>query len=84
MYLHLGQDKSVTHKEIIGIFDLDTTTVSKVSRDFLRKKETDGKVVTVGFELPKSFVLCENGTVILSPISTQTLLKRIRFSPPDR
>ena len=35
MYLHLGQDTVVKKKDIIGIFDMDTTTVSKISRDYL-------------------------------------------------
>ena len=35
MYLHLGQNTVITHDEIIGIFDLDNTTVSKKTRDYL-------------------------------------------------
>ena len=78
MYLHIGNDKVITHNEIVGIFDLDNTTVSKKTRDFLNKKEKNGEVITVGFELPKSFIVCRNGRVYLSPVSTQTLLKRIK------
>lgn len=80
MYLHLGHDKIITHDEIVGIFDLDNTTVSKVSRDFLSQKEKNGDVITVSYELPKSFVLCKSGKVYLSPISPQTLLKRAKKS----
>lgn len=82
MYLHLGQDTVVSFDEIIGIFDLDTTTVSKISRDYLTKAEKSGKVINVSTDLPKSFVLCkkENGTenIYLSQISSTTLLKRAR------
>lgn len=39
MYLHLGQDKVVSMDEIVGIFDLDTSTVSKATRDYLAKAE---------------------------------------------
>ena len=42
MYLHLGQDKVVSMDEIVGIFDLDTSTVSKATRDYLAKAEKDG------------------------------------------
>ena len=65
--------------DIIGIFDLDTSTISKNTRDFLSQSEKDGKVINVSFELPKSFILCrekESYRVYISQISSQTLLKR--------
>lgn len=58
MYLHLGQDKVVNMDEIIGIFDLDTSTVSKSTRDYLTKAEKDGFVTNVCTDLPKSFIVC--------------------------
>lgn len=58
MYLHLGQDKVVNMDEIIGIFDLDTSTVSKSTRDYLTKAEKDGCVTNVCTDLPKSFIVC--------------------------
>ena len=79
MYLHLGQDKVVKKKNIIGIFDLDTATVSKKTRDFLANAEKKGNVINVTYELPKSFVVCsENGKtkVYISQLSSTTLLKR--------
>ena len=85
MYLHLGQDTVVHTDEIVGIFDLDTSTVSKRTREFLTKAEKAGRVVNVSMELPKSFVLCakkgEKGsyTLYISQISSSTLLKRTGF-----
>lgn len=79
MYLHLGQDTVVKKKNIIGIFDLDTATVSKKTRDFLANAEKKGNVINVTYELPKSFVVCsENGKtkVYISQLSSTTLLKR--------
>ncbi len=79
MYLHLGQSTVITHDEIIGIFDLDNTTVSKKTRDYLSKAEKEGRVNVVSYELPKSFIVCGdkgNQKVYLSQISTTTLLKR--------
>lgn len=58
MYLHLGQDKVVSMDEIVGIFDLDTSTVSKATRDYLAKAEKDGCVTNVCTDLPKSFIVC--------------------------
>lgn len=86
MYLHLGQDTVVRTRDIIGIFDLDITTVSKHTRNFLTKREKEGCVVNVTYELPKSFILCKNkrkkkGSVYISQLSTATLLKRRKILP---
>ena len=79
MYLHLGENTVVTTKSILGIFDIDTTTISKNTRDYLTKAEKAGNVINVSTELPKSFIVCsENNktTVYISQISSRTLLKR--------
>ena len=80
MYLHLGQSTIIIHDEIIVIFDLDNTTVSKKTRDFLSVSEKKGIIKTVSYELPKSFIVCSDkkgeSTVYLSQISCATLLKR--------
>ncbi len=81
MYLHLGQDTVVRTGSIIGVFDLDNTTVSKHTRSFLTKAQQEGRVVNVSAELPKSFILCaEEGVqrVYLSQLAPVTLLKRSR------
>lgn len=83
MYLHLGMDKVITFDEIIGIFDLDTTTVSKSTRNYLAKAEKAGIVENICYDLPKSFIVCKtkNGEdkVYISQISSQTLLKRTNY-----
>lgn len=80
MYLHLGQNTVITFDEIIGIFDLDNTTVAKKTRDYLSTAQREGRVIEVSNELPKSFIVCndKNGKILiyLSQISTTTLLKR--------
>ncbi|MBQ5565478.1 MAG: DUF370 domain-containing protein [Clostridia bacterium] len=79
MYLHLGADVVILKRDIVGIFDLDTTTISKHTKNYLALAEKNGKVVNVSYELPKSFVvICENGItkVYISQLSSQTLLKR--------
>lgn len=82
MYLHLGRDTLVKTRDLIGIFDLDNTTVAKGTRGFLEKAEKAGQVVTVADDLPKTFVLCGKSRrecrVYLSQISTSTLKKRTR------
>ena len=83
MYLHLGQDKVVSMDEIVGIFDLDTSTVSKATRDYLAKAEQDGCVTNVCTDLPKSCIVCigrdQKTHVYISQISSSTLLKRTEY-----
>lgn len=65
--------------DIIGIFDLDNTTVSKVSRNFLECMEKKGKVINVSEKLPKSFLVSVYGgedKVYISQMSPLTLNKR--------
>ncbi len=80
MYLYLGQDTVVKTGDIIGIFDLDNTSVSKETRGYLSFSEKQKRVLTVSEELPKSFVVCECGGKIrdyLSQLAPATLLKRL-------
>lgn len=84
MYIHLGQETVVKTEDVIGIFDLDSTTISKHTRNFLNKAEKKGEVITITYELPKSFVLCKgkkekNRKIFLSQISSSTLVKRSGF-----
>jgi hypothetical protein len=79
MYLHIGNGKNVRKKNIIGIFDLDTATVSKITKRFINKKEKKGLVEYSDYDLPRSFILVDNkedSKIILSRISTQGLIYR--------
>ena len=78
MYLHIGNGKSVKKNKIIGIFDLDITSQSHITREFLRNSEKKGIVVNAAEDIPKSFIVCggEGGTVYLSQPATSTLLRR--------
>lgn len=80
MYLHIGNRKSVRKKDIVGIFDLDTATVSRSGRDFINKMQGENKVEYDDTDLPRSFVLTTEGgdpKVRLSRISTQGLKLRL-------
>jgi len=79
MYLHLGSGVAIPYKNIIGIFDLDNTSTSRITQNFLRAAQESGAVETVSYELPRSFIVCEisgKPRIYISPISSQTLLKR--------
>ena len=83
MYLHLGQDTVIKVEDIVGIFDIETSTISKNSRKYLADAQKAGLIVNVSMEMPKSFVLCCNKknkvTVYISQISSTTLLKRTGY-----
>jgi len=83
MYLHLGQDTVVKVEDIVGIFDIETSTISKTTRKYLADAQKAGIIVNVSMEMPKSFVLCcnkkEKVTVYISQISSTTLLKRTGY-----
>ena len=80
MYLSIGNDLAVRESSIIGIFDMDNTSTSKRTREFLTKAEQEGQVIPCD-DLPKSFVLtAEYGLnrVHLTSLSSATLEKRLK------
>ena len=87
MYIHLGNDVSVRTREIVGVFDMEATTISKDTRAFLSKCEDRDCVTDVSPDLPKSFILCSiDGTpqLYISAVAPATLAKRVRSSSARR
>lgn len=80
MVLHLGADTMIPKREIVGIFDLENTSVSPRTRDFLAMAQRRQEVINVSIEeLPKSFVVCQTDAgqrVYISPIAPSTLRRR--------
>lgn len=85
MYLHLGSNVSVPIEDLVGIFDLDNASTSRITREFLRRAEEEGMVITVSEDLPKSIVVCcPRGSwqrVYISPLASATLLGRLESIP---
>lgn len=81
MYLHLGQSTVIRTDSVIGIFDLDNSTVMKSTRDYLNKAQKDGDIVNVSDELPKSFTVTEDKKkgrkVYIAQPAVPTLIKRL-------
>lgn len=78
-YLHLGKGTVVNTADIVGIFDLDITSQSHLTRRFLREAEQRGQVVNAAEDIPKTFVVCREGgetRVYLSQMAAATLLRR--------
>jgi hypothetical protein len=79
VFLHLGENVVVPIKDVIGIFDIETTMYSSDTSQFLRLAEEDDFVEKITDDKPKSFVIAEvnkKSKVYLSPISSSTLNKR--------
>ena len=79
MYIHLGEQISINDSTVIGIFDIENTTIGSDTRSYLSRLEKEGKAVNASDEMPKSFVVCiENDEEIayISSISASTLRKR--------
>ena len=79
MYLSIGNDMAVRDKSIIGIFDLDNTSTSRRTRDFLERAEREGRVVPCD-ELPKAFVLTREygfDRVHLTALGSRALERRL-------
>ena len=80
MYLSIGNDMAVRDRNIIGIFDLDNTTITARGREFLDRAEKEGQVVPWD-DLPKSFILTmEYGMtkIYQTSLTTATLEKRLK------
>ena len=80
MYLHVGNNQNVRMKNIIGIFDADSATVSAVTKKYLSAEESKKNVHFASMELPKSFVLYSDGKgsykICFSQLSTSALAGR--------
>lgn len=82
MYIYLGGNTVISTNDILGIFDMDTSTVNKATRDYLSNAEKNKKTVYVNFELPKSFVVCRD-KIYICPLNTSTLIKECRQGKKD-
>ena len=79
MYVHLGRDYVLNDRDIIGIFNLETTTISPRGREFLNYAQKNGAVVSLSDELPQSYVLADSpvDTIYLSELSPAALKQRL-------
>lgn len=80
MYLHIGNNKMIKIKDIIGIFDSDTATVSKITRNWLSSAEKQNKLSSASGEVPKSIVLVgekNDEKIYFSQLAPKTLSARI-------
>ena len=80
MYLHIGNNYSVDVRDIVGIFDIENTTVEKCTKLLLERAEKEKKCIYTTYEMPKSFIVTMNEgreRVYISQLSAATLRKRL-------
>lgn len=75
MYLFLGGDVTVKKDDVIGIFDIEECSVSRITADFLNASQKQGRVVSVSDDMPKAFVVCSEKTYITN-VSNATINRR--------
>ena len=76
MYLHIGGEIDLRSQEILFICDMDNATYSHITRAALRRAEEEGRLFNAAEDIPKSFILCADGTIYLSQLNSATLLRR--------
>ena len=87
MYLHLGNDVVVSESSVVGIFDIENTSISPATKEFFTAAQKNNRVVYVTDDLPKSFVVCTEGdgyTVYICQVSPATMLKRAQCNEVER
>lgn len=80
MYINLGNAFCIKAEEIIGVFDFESSTISKRTRNYLKIAQEQNDIINISLDLPKSFVITGKKSeqkVYLSPLSTATILKRM-------
>ena len=80
MYLHIGNHQMLPQRRVIGIFDLEITSQSKITSAFLKNAEREGVVIDACEDIPKSFLVCDHPyhkqIVYLSQLNSRTLQGR--------
>ena len=76
MYVSIGPEKIVNSEDIVGIFDIDTATATKATKDLLKNAEKQKKTEMTGDDIPKSFVLMNDGMIYFSQFAAKILKRR--------
>lgn len=77
MYVHIGGNMALSDDKIIGIFDIEKTSVNKEVNLYLKKLQKQGKIYYVSYDMPKSFVVTDS-MVYITNVSVFTLKKRMK------
>lgn len=85
-FVNIGLDRILVSKTIVGIFDMDSTTVKKDTRDYLKRAENHNEVEVIAPDLPASFVVCsekkKKQKILLTSFTVATLYARTQRKFP--
>ena len=89
MYLHLGQEIVIRLCDIIGIFDIENSTVKKSSKDFLTTAQQQGKMCIRDRVQPVNRALRQLDPIISAPAEQKFIRNHLGIPPscvcsPDR
>lgn len=87
MYIHLGNDVVVNESSVVGIFDIENTSISPATKDFLTAAQKNNRIIYVTNDLPKSFVVCrdKDGFVVyVCQVAPATMLKRAELNEEEK
>lgn len=80
MYIHLGNNMCINDSNVIGIFDIENTSVGKITKEYLSAAEKRGSTEYVSYEMPKAYVVCDDKSdgekVYITQVSPLTLRRR--------
>ena len=76
MYIEIFKDYLIDSDKVAGIFDLDNTTTNKFTNSFLNTARRQGKVTYLVSDIPKSFILMEDGSIFIVESAARVLKKR--------
>lgn len=77
MFLFLGGDTTIADSEVIGIFNIEECSTSRMTADYLNSCQKQGRIENVSVDMPKSFIVTGTKTYI-SNVSNDTINKRAR------
>ncbi len=80
MFVHIGNNYVINDKEIVAVFDIDNSSISVKTRNFLNYAEKKGQIINISTDIPRSFIVCNKDNkniVYLSQLSSSTIEKRI-------
>ncbi|MCL2019348.1 MAG: DUF370 domain-containing protein [Oscillospiraceae bacterium] len=75
-FIHLGGDVSVYCNDLIGVFDLERTSVNPSVNSFLAAAQKSGGIYYCSLDMPKSFVVTGD-TVYVTNVAAGTIKKRV-------
>ena len=78
MYVHIGNNRIINEKRIVGLFDIDMTSLSESTKKLLSEAEKEGRLSLCDDGIPKTFILTDDDGVYFTRISARTISDRIR------